>query len=205
MKRTGLFLLISIFAMQMMAQDIKLLPPQKTGGMPLMDALNARKTDRDYSEKMLDDQLLSNLLWAANGINRADGRLTAPTARNMQQIEMYLFMPTGIYLYIAKDHSLKKVVDGDHRKSAAKSPWAQVAPITIVLVANLDKMKGLDEDAIKLYSGTDCGNVCQNIYLFCASEKLHTVELGMIDKDAIAKLLNCNGLILLGQPVGYPK
>jgi SagB-type dehydrogenase family enzyme len=190
----------------MNAQDIKKLPePIKKGGMPLMEALNLRKTDRDFSSKELDPQTLSNLLWAANGINRPDGRRTAPTARNMQQIEIYLYMQDGVYLYLAKEHALQLVVKGDHRKEAAKQPFAQVAPVTLVLVADYAKMNMDDKELRDLYAGTDCGNVCQNIYLFCASENLCTVELGMIDRESIEKLLKINGKVLLGQPVGYHK
>jgi SagB-type dehydrogenase family enzyme len=204
MKKVTILLVGILFAAQLFAQDIQLPEPQKTGGMPLMEALNLRKTDRGFSPKELDNQLLSNMLWAANGINRPDGRRTAPSARNMQQIDIYLYLSAGVYLYMPKENRLKLIVPGDHRKEAAKQPFAQNAPLTMVLVANYDKMD-CDEECRTFYGATDCGNVSQNIYLFCASEKLHTVALGMIDRDAITKLLKINGKPILGQPVGFPK
>jgi SagB-type dehydrogenase family enzyme len=204
MKKVIILLVSILFVAQLWAQDIKLPEPQKTGGMPIMEALNLRKTDRDFSPKELDNQLLSNLLWAANGVNRPDGRRTAPSARNMQQIDIYLYLSTGVYLYMPKENMLRMVVTGDHRKEAAKQEFAQKAPLTMVFVANYDRMD-CDEECRTFYGATDCGNVSQNVYLFCASEKLHTVALGMIDREAIIKLLKINGKPILGQPVGFPK
>ncbi|MDR1345337.1 MAG: SagB/ThcOx family dehydrogenase [Bacteroidales bacterium] len=204
MKRISIMLVSLLFATQLCAQDIKLPEPQKTGGMPLMEALNLRKTDRDFSPKELDNQLLSNLLWAANGINRPDGRRTAPTARNMQQMDIYLYLPSGVYLYMPKENILKLIVAGDYRKESAKQEFAQKAPVILVYVANYDKMD-CDEECRTFYGATDCGNVSQNVYLFCASQKLHTVAIGMIDREAITKLLKINGKPILGQPIGFPK
>jgi len=205
MKKAFILLVGIWLTIPLWAQDITLPEPQRHGGIPLMEAFNLRKTDRNFSSRELDEQLLSNLLWAANGINRSDGRRTAPSARNMQQIDIYLYRPDGVFLYMPKENLLKLIVAGDHRKEAAKQPFAQEAPLTMVFVANYDKMNGCDEECRALYGATDCGNVSQNVYLFCASENLHTVALGMIDRDAITKLLKINGKPILGQPVGFPK
>ena len=190
----------------MTAQNIILPAPQKEGGKPLMQALNERQTNRDFSNKMLEPQILSNLLWAANGINREEsGKRTAPTARNCQQIDIYAYTADGVYLYLPKTHELQLIVKGDYRGEAGMQPFVKEAPVLLIMVANYDKMKDMDDAAQQFYGATDCGNVCQNICLFCASEGLHTVTLGSIQRDKIKDLLKFNGKAILGQPVGYPR
>ena len=187
------------------AQDITLPKPQTTGGMPLMEALAARKTSRSFSSKQLSMQQLSSLLWAATGVNREDGRLTAPTARNAQQIDTYVYTTSNVYLYIPKDNILKMVAEGDHRSEVGRQPFAADAPVILVYVANYDKMQGFDDEAKAFYGATDCGNVGQNVYLYCAANGLSTVELGSIQRDKIKELLGFNGRAQLAQPVGFPK
>ncbi len=190
---------------ELSAQDIVLPTPQKTGGMPLMEALNARHSAREFSNKMLTTQQLADLLWAANGVNRADGKRTAPSARNCQEIDIYVYMENGVFFYDASQNKLILKIAGDHRKDVAMQPFANTAPVLLVFVANYDKMKGMDEDARNLYGATDCGNVSQNVYLYCAANQLNTVALGSIHRDKIKDLLNFNGKAILGQPVGYTK
>ena len=187
------------------AQNIKLPASNKDGGKPLMQALNERQTHRDFSAKQLSDQQLSDLLWAAVGVNRPDGKRTAPTARNCQQIEVYVFMEKGVYLYDAKENMLKLMVKGDQRKMVAMQPFPAEAPVLLVMVANYDKMTGMDMEHKEFYGATDCGYVCQNIYLYCASEGLHTVSLGSIQRDKIKDLLKFNGKAILAHPVGFGK
>ena len=187
------------------AQDIKLPAPRKEGGKPLMQALNDRQTYRDFSGKELSEQQLADLLWAANGVNRADGKRTAPSARNCQEIDIYVFTAKGVYLYMPQDNMLKQVVKGDNRKLVAMQPFPADAPVLLVMVANYSKMKGMDMKHKEFYGATDCGNVCQNIYLYCASEGLHTVSLGSIHRDKIKELLKFNGKAILAHPVGYGK
>ena len=187
------------------AQDIKLPAPRKEGGKPLMQALNDRQTYRDFSGKELSEQQLADLLWAANGVNRADGKRTAPSARNCQEIDIYVFTAKGVYLYMPQDNMLKQVVKGDNRKLVAMQPFPADAPVLLVMVANYSKMKDMDMEHKEFYGATDCGNVCQNIYLYCASEGLHTVSLGSIHRDKIKDLLKFNGKAILAHPVGYGK
>ena len=187
------------------AQNIKLPAPNKEGDKPLMQALNERQTHRDFSAKQLSDQQLSDLLWAAVGVNHPDGKRTAPTARNCQQIEVYVFMEKGVYLYDAKENMLKLMVKGDQRKMVAMQPFPAEAPVLLVMVANYDKMTGMDMEHKEFYGATDCGYVCQNIYLYCASEGLHTVSLGSIQRDKIKDLLKFNGKAILAHPVGFGK
>lgn len=197
-------LLLAGFTLQ--AQDIILPAPQKTGGEPLMEVLAARKSARQFADRALPMSELSNLLWAADGINREDGRRTAPTARNMQQIDIYIFIPEGIYLYDHTRHQLKQVRKGDYRADIALGDFAKKAPLLLVYVANYDKMQGMPQEAMDLYGATDCGNISQNVYLYCTSAKLNTVAIGSINKDKIKELAgfgNCKAI--LGQPVGYPE
>ena len=184
---------------------VKLVEPQRNGGMPLMQALNERVTLREFSDKMLTDQQLSDLLWAANGVNRDNGKRTAPSARNCQEIDIYVLMSTGTYLYLADKHALQLVDATDIRSQAAMQPFVAKAPVLLMFVANYDKMTGMDKDAKEFYGATDAGFVSQNVYLYCASEKLATVVLGSIHRDFLEKKLGFKGKAILGQPVGYSK
>ncbi len=175
--------------------DVKLPVPDKKGGMPLMQALNQRKTIRAYSDKELSMQTVSDLLWAASGVNRADGRMTAPTARNLQEISLYVLIPTGIYRYDGAKNSLVQVSNENITKKVTGK-----APLTVVFVADT-----LKQPQIK-YQAVDCGYISQNIYLYCASAGLGTVVRGMYSKDFIAKLKLPKGAeVLFIQSVGYPK
>jgi SagB-type dehydrogenase family enzyme len=205
-----LSLLILWLATCAQAQEIvpiQLLKPQMDGGKPLMQALKERKSDRAFSPKKLPDQVLSNLLWAAAGINRPDGKRTAPTAMNRQEIDVYVVTAEGAYLYDPKEHALKPVAPGDLRAQAGTQDYVKDAPINLVFVADYAKMgKGSDADKV-LYSGTDTGFISQNAYLYCASEGLATVVRASVDKPTLAKSLNLrpDQKIILAQTVGYPK
>jgi SagB-type dehydrogenase family enzyme len=205
MKKIWILIMASMFTLSTHAQDIKLVPPQKKGGMPLMEALANRKTNRDFTQTELTPQQLSNLLWAAAGVNRPDGKRTAPTARNAQQIEIYVLNKKGAYLYLPKEHTLKLIVAGDHRKSGASQERFQECPLMLIFVANYDKMDGFSEEAKAMYEDTDTGNISQNVYLYCASEGLATCALGSIHRDQLKNLLKYNGKAILGQSVGVAK
>ncbi|MDL2296963.1 SagB/ThcOx family dehydrogenase [Bacteroidales bacterium OttesenSCG-928-E04] len=200
---TTISILLVVFTIN--AQDIKLPAPNKKGGKPLMEALAERKSNREFADKALSEQQLSDLLWAANGISREDGRKTAPSARNMQQIEIYIFLEKGTYLYDAKENKLTMMKGGDNRKEVTSQSFAQTAPALLVFVANYDKMGNMDDEARNMYGATDCGNVSQNVYLYCSSTGLNTVAIGYINREAIQKLLGYNGKAILGQVVGFPK
>ncbi len=186
--------------------DIALPAPRREGGMPLMQALKERKSVREYSEKNLSPQVLSDLLWAAFGISRADGKRTAPSARNCQEIDIYAVRPEGAYLYDAKANVLKLVAAGDFRKKTGMQAFAAKAPLNLVYVADFRRMKGSEKDK-EFYAGTDVGFISQNVYLFCASEGMATVVRGWLNRDACAKALKLgkNRKVILAQTVGYPK
>ena len=174
-------LLLSLFvtsSLLSIAQDIKLPSPQKRGGEPLLQVLSKRASTRDFdTQKNIDSQTLSTLLWAAWGYNREDKR-TAPSAMNRQEISLYIVTAQGVYLYDAKQNKLAEIAKGDFRKSAGMQPFVHTAPLNIIFTADLEKAPGNDMMFV------DCGFISQNIYLYCASVGLGTVVRGSFNGDA---------------------
>ena len=189
-------------------QEIKLNAPDKTRGSATMKALSDRKSDREYDSKELSLQDLSDLLWAANGINREDGRRTAPSANNRQEIDVYAIRPDGAYFYDFQAHSLKPVEKGDFRAAvAASQDFVKTAPISLVLVVNLEKLGNPTSEQTKMTGAIDAGIVCQNINVFCAAVGLATVPRGTMNQTELRKVLKLSDtqLPILNSPVGYPK
>ena len=183
-------------------------PPQTTGGKPLMQALKERRTVREYGSQMLSPQVLSNLLWAANGVNRPEDKgRTAPSAHNLQEISIYVVTAQGVSLYDPFAHRLQPVSNQDIRALTGKQGFVQDAPVNLVFVADHEKFRDDDEEYRKFYSAADTGYVSQNVYLFCASEGLVTMVRAYIDKPALSKALELkrSQQIVLAQSVGYPK
>ena len=186
---------------------IKLPEVQKNGGKPLMQALSLRRTTREFSTEKLPLQVLSNLLWAACGINRPEtGGRTAPSAVNWQEIEIYVAMQEGLFVYDAKAKVLNPVLAKDIRAATGIQDFVKDVPVNLVYVADFSKMKVSDEDKV-FYSAADTGFIAQNVYLFCASEGLATVVRNMVDKPALAKIMNLEAQqkVILTQSIGYPK
>ena len=184
-----------------------LLPkPQTEGGRPLMEVLRDRKSSRSFSTKPLPPQVLSNLLWAAFGVNRPDGRRTAPSAVNWQEVDIYVATAQGFYLFDAKAHVLNAVAAEDVRALTGNQPFVTQAPVNLVYVADLARM-GRASDADKaFYSAADTGFISQNVYLYCSSEGLATVVRAMLNREALgtAMKLRPEQRIILAQTVGYP-
>ncbi len=180
--------------------------PDKNGGKPLMQALSERQTTRTYNDRDLSTQQLSNLLWAAFGINRDNGRRTAPSAMNWQEVEVYVAMKKGCYRYDPKAHRLEPVLAEDIRAATGQQDYVDDAALNLVYVADLSKM-GNGEKAGKItLANADTGFIGQNVYLYCASEGLATVVRGLVDREALSKILNLGPEqhITLAQTVGYP-
>ena len=187
--------------------DVSLPAPRTEGGKPLLQTLRERQTARAFSAKKLPAQIVSDLLWAAFGINRPEaGKRTAPSARNWQEMEVYVIMEEGAYLYDAKANKLSVVARRDLRKLAGTQDFVATAPFNLVYVADTTKMTGASDDDRMLYAGADTGFIGQNVYLFCASEGLATVVRGSLDRKALAAALKLPGhkKITLAQTVGYP-
>jgi len=184
--------------------QVQLPKPQTEGGKPLMQALNERKSTRAFKTDKLPEQVLSNLLWAAWGTNRPDGKRTAPSAMNRQEIDVYVVSAEGTYMYDAKAHALKPVAAGDLRAQTGGQPFVKDAPLNLVYVADTAKMSGGSEQAV--WYGAAAGFISQNVYLYCASEGLATVVRGMVDRDVLARALSLRPeqRIVLSQTVGYP-
>jgi len=189
------------------ADIIKLPPPQTEGGRPLMETLKARHSTREFSSKPLPLQLLSDLLWAADGVNRPDtGKRTAPTAMDMREVLIYVVLADGAYLFDPDDHVLRRVSERDVRALAGTQDFVAQAPLNLVYVADLSRMDGSDENK-RFYAATDTGFIAQNVYLFCASSSLATVVRGSVERKALATALKlpAHQQIILAQTVGYPK
>jgi len=190
-------------------KPIQLPPPQTDIGKPLMQALKLRKTSRSFDSKPLPLQELSNLLWAADGINRSDsGKRTAPSAMNWQEIDVYVALPDTLYLYDAKANRLTPVVAKDLREATTTGQaFVKDAPVNLVYVADMTRaMRGSEEDK-NFYSAADAGFIAQNVYLYCASQGLATVIRGSVDRASLAQAMKLrpDQKILLAQTVGYPK
>lgn len=203
-----MFLAVLLSAGCLFAQDVKpihLPRPQTQGGRPLMEVLRDRKTTRDFAPDKLPLQILSNLLWAAFGVNRPDGRRTAPSAMNWQEIDIYVATSEGLFLYNPRANQLEPVLGQDVRAATGVQPFVGTAPVNLVYVADMAKVRSGPET--ELFSAADTGFISQNVYLFCSSENLATVVRGSIDRAALAKVMKLRPeqKIMLAQTVGYQK
>ncbi len=193
------------------AQELKpidLPAPQTEGGKPLMQALKERHTTREFSSQKLPAQVLSNLLWAAFGVNRPEsGKRTAPSAMNWQEIDIYVAMADGLYVYDAQANKLNPVLGEDVRAYTGTQDFVKEAPVDLVYVANLKKTRNASPADRDFYTAADTGFIAQNVYLFCASEGLAVVVRGSVDRAALAKVMKLgpDQKITLSQTVGYPK
>ena len=189
------------------AETLVLPAPVTQGGMPLMEALAQRHTQRDFSERALPEQLLSDLLWAAWGVNRADkGKRTAPSAMNNQEIDLYLTREDGVFLYDAQAHALVKTSEQDLRRKTGKQGFVAEVPLNLVYVVDYGRMRNIAAGDRLLYAAADAGHISQNVYLFCASAGLAAVTRGWLKREALAGLLGLGEeqQVLIVQSVGYP-
>jgi nitroreductase len=181
--------------------------PQTEGGKPLFQVLKERHSTREFEAAKLSPQTISNLLWAAAGVNRADGRRTAPTANNRQETDIYVATADGLFLYEPKEHRLRTILTEDVRPLAGQQDFVKTAPVNLVYVADYARMGAGPVEGKALYSAAGVGFIAQNVYLFCASEGLATVVRAMIDRPALAKAMKLrpDQHIVLSQTVGQPK
>ena len=204
-----LFTLILILAsVTIQAQNITLPTPAKKGGSSTIESLWKRHSVRSFQQKDLPMQTLSNLLWAATGLNRKDGKRTNPTAMNKQEISVYAFMKKGVYLYDHKKHTLILKKEGDHRNLVAHGQnFVNDAPVSLVLVGDLSLFPNSSSSDVVTTVGIDAGIACENINIFCASAGLATVPRITMDKAGIKKLLNLSDkqIPFINNPVGFEK
>jgi SagB-type dehydrogenase family enzyme len=188
--------------------EIQLPDPITTGGMPLMDVLKTRKSSREYSEQKIDNQTLSNLLWAAFGYSRLDEKKrTAPTARNKQEFEIYCAMEDGLFLWNPERNVLTLILKDDIRATTGGQDFVAKAPLNLIFVCNNDKLDSPLDDRQRKYVYVDTGYISENVYLYCASAGLATVVRGHFDDAALTKAMQLpdNQWIVITQTVGYPK
>ena len=183
-------------------------PPDKEGGLPLMQTLARRQSARAFDPAPLEPQTLSNLLWAATGINREKlGGRTVPSAMNSQEVMVYLALPEGLYCYDAPAHALHLISATDVRRVTGYQDFVDNAPLDLVFVADFARMKLVPAAQRAAFASAAAGAMAQNVYLFCASAGLATVIRAWLDRDALAHAmgLNTDQQVLLSQTVGKPK
>jgi len=179
---------------------IRLTAPDTLGGMPLMQAISRRKSDRKFETRNLSLKHLSEILWVANGINRANGKRTVPSSMGRYPLQTYAVLANGIYFYNFKKQQLEPVVKGDFRNLSGKQAFVDTAPLNLLFIA---KGKSAADNFIPAIE--DSGYCCQNVYLYCASEGLKCVVRAGAKEAELLKTLNLgdNYKFIMAQTVGY--
>lgn len=186
---------------------VELPAPRKIGGMPLMEALAKRATSREFDTRDLPLEHLSNVLWAGFGVNRPDGKRTAPSSMNKQEMQIYVLAKAGAYLYDAANHRLSVVIAEDVRALGGRQDFVRDAPVTLVFVADLAQMADAPLAVKQETAAIDTGFISQNVYLYCASEGLATGVRAWVDTEALGKRLGLRSdqRITAAQSIGYPR
>jgi nitroreductase len=190
------------------ATRLELPPPNRNGGMPLMEALRKRESRREFAPEALPEQTLSDLLWACAGINRPDlGGRTTPSAMNSQEIQLYVALPQGLFRYEPIGHVLQLEVAADVRRVTGYQDFVDTAPLDLIYVADHARMKLVPAAQREAYAFTAAGAMAQNAYLYCASTGLATVIRAWFDRYALSQAmgLEADQQLLLAQTVGTAK
>ena len=184
---------------------VTLPPPREEGGVPLMSALKLRRSTREYSGRPLPQQTLSDLLWAAFGINRPSGDRTAPYWRHIMVIDVYAAMADGVWHYDPTVHALLPHLAIDIRADTGLQDFVGTAPLDLVYVAHGERMRDVSPEDRRLYASVDTGFIGQNVYLYCASEGLATVFRGAVDYPKLDKLMKLpkEQFVTFAQTVGF--
>jgi nitroreductase len=191
-----------------LAQESKALPAaRKDLGKPLMQALQLRRSTREYSQRPLSDQVLSDIMWAAYGVNRPSGDRTAPYWRHIMVIDVYAAMADGVWLYDPKQHALLPHLGADIRAQTGIQDFVATAPLNLVYVVHGERMKEISPEDRRLYGSVDAAFAGQNVYLYCASEGLATVFRGAVDYEKLGRAMQLGEgqFVAFAQTVGYPK
>jgi nitroreductase len=188
------------------SKTVALPPPQETGGMPLMSALKARRSTRQYKTDAVPRQVLSDLLWAAFGVNRPSGDRTAPYWRHIMVIDVYLAMADGVWRYDPAAHALVSHLPQDLRAKTGMQDFVAAAPLNLIYVAHGERMTDVGPQDRRLYASVDSGFIGQNVYLFCASQGLGTVFRGAVDYAGLDAALHLpeGQFVTFAQTLGYP-
>jgi nitroreductase len=172
-----------------------------------MQALQLRRSTREYSQRPLSDQVLSDILWAAYGVNRPSGDRTAPYWRHIMVLDVYAAMADGVWLYDPKRHALLPHLGADVRAQTGIQDFAATAPLNLVYVVHGERMPEISPEERRLYGSVDAAFAGQNVYLYCASEGLATVFRGAVDYDKLGRAMRLGEgqLVAFAQTVGYAK
>lgn len=210
---TGLFLCTPFRAViaQSNVQPLvmELAKPELTNSFPLMKALNERKSNREITSEPVTGRQLSEILWAANGMNRPDGKRTAPSTQNRQMTDVYVVLETGIFFYNPTLHNLTRIAEGDHRNLAGTQPFVQNAPVNLVFVSDLAKFNSSyppEDTDLLMWAGVEAGAQAQNVYLYGASEGLAVVIRGSVNREELGKVMGLSPekIIVVAQTIGLP-
>jgi SagB-type dehydrogenase family enzyme len=205
----GLVVGMGALAFEGRAGEVVELPdPVMEGGLPLMEALAQRQSQRSFADREIEDEVLASLLWAGFGINRPEaGERTAPSWRGSKETDIYVARADGVWVYDPENNSLVRHMEDDLREMTGRQPFPAEAPVVLIYVADRSRMAEAPEDQQYLYAHVDAAFVSQNVYLFAASEGLATVVLGNVDKEALAAALGLGAerILTFTQPVGYPR
>jgi hypothetical protein len=190
------------------ATTIGMPPPNRSGGMPLMEALQRRESRREFAPSALPEQTLSDLLWASAGINRPElGGRTAPSAMNSQEVLLYVAMPQGLFRYDVAAHALQLEAATDVRRVTGYQDFVDTAPLDLIYVADHARMRLVPAARREAYAFAAAGAMAQNVYLYCASAGLATVIRAWFDYHALSQAmgLEADQQLLLAQTVGSAK
>ena len=212
MKNVILFLLIMLtwIPLESPSQtvgDIQLPPPVTKGGKPLMEALMNRRSSREFSQQHITNQTLSDLLWAADGFNRPDlKKRTAPNSMNIQEIDIYVAMDNGLFLWDPMKNILVRILEEDIREATGKQDFVKTAPVNLIYVADFSRVKGGKTEGQVNASYANTGFIAQNVYLYCASAGLNVVIRGYFDENTLGTRMKLKKdmQVILCQTVGYP-
>ncbi|WP_428940015.1 SagB/ThcOx family dehydrogenase [Fontivita pretiosa] len=190
---------------------IQLAPPLLDKGAPLMQALKQRRSIRNLDDRPLSHQQLSEILWAANGINRDDGKRTVPSALARYPIDVYAVLERGVYLYEPAGHRLLPVAAGDFRQHTGSQAYVHTAPLNLVYVVDLERLNGpgadpMDQSRLRI-AGIEVGCMAQNVYLYCASEGLGTTLRTSIQDERFGPVIRARPTqrIIAAQAIGHPR
>jgi len=208
----GLPILFSLFAPETgrsIEQEWKLPTPWKKSKVSLEEALSLRRSSKGgFLSKELEEKEIGQILWAARGVNRPDGKLTSPSAMARYSVSVYIATGKGTFLYVPQNHSLSRVSGRDIRERVGTQEYVKTAPIILLLVADLSKLPETISLERKIsFVSAEAGTIGQNVYLECAALKLGTVFVASVDRDFVKESLNFGeGLEpLFIMPVGYPR
>lgn len=187
-------------------KHIELPAPDMSGGLPLMGALWQRKSTRSFTEEALSTRQLGDLLWAADGVNRESGGRTAPSPHGLNEIDIYVALPQGLFRYDTAQHRLVLKRALDTRNLTGYQDFVGLAPLDLILVANYSRMTGLVPQQREVFAAVSAGAIAQNVYLYCASAGLGTVARGWLNHRALAEAMSLNEdeVPMLAQTVGFP-